>query len=66
MFDINIGKVILDVMKDADSLKKNKKDVASITRTKDKQLYFLLTEEQFDLMIKKKATPVINKTRVKK
>jgi len=52
MFDEKIEKVIVSVIEDAKKLKKDKKYVASMTDHTDKQLYYVLTEEQFDLMFK--------------
>ena len=53
MFDVDLKIIVKSVMKDADSLKKDKTNVASITDRKTKQLYYVLTEEQFDLMFRK-------------
>lgn len=53
MFDFDIGKVIESTMEDADTLKEDKTNVASITHNKKKQLYYLLTEEQFKLITSK-------------
>jgi len=54
MFDIELGKVIESVMEDAKKLKEDKDNVASMTDRFNKQLYYVLTEEQFDLMFKNK------------
>jgi len=51
-FDIDLGKIMESVMKDAKKLKKDNKNVASMTDRFDKQLYYVLTSEQFDLMFK--------------
>ena len=53
MFDVDLKIIVKSVMKDADSLKKDKTNVASITDRKTKQLYYVLTEDQFDLMFRK-------------
>jgi len=52
VFDIQLGKVVESVMKDAKGLKIDKKNVATMIDHFDKQLYYVLTSEQFDLMLK--------------
>jgi len=38
------------VFEDAKKLKKNKNDVATMTDQEDKQMYYVLTKEQFELI----------------
>lgn len=57
MFNEDPGKMILSVMKDADKCKKDKVNVATMMdhNKGKKQRYYVLTEEQFDLMFKGKT-----------
>jgi len=60
VFDIKLGKVMESVMKDAKRVRKSKKEFATMTDHFDKQLYYVLTSDQFDL-IKSKFAEVSQK-----
>lgn len=64
-FDINLGKLMASVMKDAKIVKHDKDNIATFTDNFDRQLYYVLTSEQFDLIFKKDAVHAVKETEAK-
>lgn len=53
MFKLELDReIISDVMKNANKVKDSKEDFASLSDRRNKQLYYLLTEEQLKLVLK--------------
>lgn len=53
MFSTSLKEIMESVFDDANKLKKDKENVATMRDRRNKQLYYVLTEEQFDLMFRK-------------
>jgi len=55
VFDIQLSKVMESIIKDAKRVRKSENEFATMTDHFDKQLYYVLTSDQFDLIKNKFA-----------